>query len=97
MAHGAPSAPPGADSGEHDREQRLKASPTQRTAVTDLNTGQSSGSAYRLAGCWDVARPLGEGQIVVRHRGLDVGERHCLSVTCASRAKTAQGFPNCSL
>eukprot|EP00962_Isochrysis_galbana_P004334 scaffold1199_cov159-Isochrysis_galbana.AAC.3 len=26
-----------------------------------------------------VARPLGEGQIVVRHRGLDVGERHCLS------------------
>eukprot|EP00962_Isochrysis_galbana_P017106 scaffold4908_cov109-Isochrysis_galbana.AAC.6 len=30
---------------------------------------------YRLVGCWDVARPLGEGQSVVRHRGLDVGER----------------------
>eukprot|EP00962_Isochrysis_galbana_P005027 scaffold1382_cov127-Isochrysis_galbana.AAC.1 len=34
---------------------------------------------YRLVGCWDVARPLGEGQSVVRHRGLDVDERHCLS------------------
>eukprot|EP00962_Isochrysis_galbana_P002046 scaffold535_cov190-Isochrysis_galbana.AAC.2 len=36
---------------------------------------------YRLVGCWDVARPLGESQIVARHRhrGLDVGERHCLS------------------
>eukprot|EP00962_Isochrysis_galbana_P008342 scaffold2290_cov105-Isochrysis_galbana.AAC.1 len=28
--------------------------------------------AYRLVVCWDVARPLGEGQSVVRHRGLDV-------------------------
>eukprot|EP00962_Isochrysis_galbana_P008665 scaffold2419_cov114-Isochrysis_galbana.AAC.2 len=35
--------------------------------------------AYRLVVCWDVARPLGEGHIVVRHRGLDLGERHCLS------------------
>eukprot|EP00962_Isochrysis_galbana_P015090 scaffold4328_cov135-Isochrysis_galbana.AAC.11 len=32
--------------------------------------------------------------LFIRHRGLDVGERHCLSVTCASRAKTktTQGF-----
>eukprot|EP00962_Isochrysis_galbana_P006512 scaffold1744_cov129-Isochrysis_galbana.AAC.7 len=33
---------------------------------------------HRLVGCWDVARPLGEDQIVVLHRGLDVGERRCL-------------------
>eukprot|EP00962_Isochrysis_galbana_P007022 scaffold1895_cov123-Isochrysis_galbana.AAC.4 len=42
--------------------------------------------AYRLVGCWDVARPLGEGQIVVLHRGLDVGERHCLP-TVARRVR----------
>eukprot|EP00962_Isochrysis_galbana_P025052 scaffold7706_cov138-Isochrysis_galbana.AAC.2 len=34
--------------------------------------------AYHLVGCWDVARPLGEGHIIVLHRGLDVGERRCL-------------------
>jgi len=41
---------------------------------------------YRLVGCWGVARPLGEGQIVVLHRGHDVGERRCLP-TVARRVR----------
>eukprot|EP00962_Isochrysis_galbana_P040016 scaffold14470_cov107-Isochrysis_galbana.AAC.4 len=41
---------------------------------------------HRLVGCWDIARPLGEGQIVVLHRGLDVGERRCLP-TVARRVR----------
>eukprot|EP00962_Isochrysis_galbana_P049472 scaffold20962_cov112-Isochrysis_galbana.AAC.5 len=49
--------------------------------------------AYRLVVCWDVARPLGEGQSVIRHRGLDVGERHCLSTGARRvRAKPTQEF-----
>eukprot|EP00962_Isochrysis_galbana_P045390 scaffold17839_cov120-Isochrysis_galbana.AAC.2 len=61
-------------------------SSTVQGGACGARAAASDACAYRLVGCWDVARPLGEGQVVVRHRGLDVGERHCLP-TVARRVR----------